>query len=55
MYTYINNRGLVIRDIDGKVVSPCQSRDDIDFIEYNDWVEAGNEPTVVEPEVEELT
>lgn len=49
-YKYVNNRGLVIRESDGKIVAPCQSIDDPDFIEYNHWVNAGNEPIVVEPE-----
>ena len=49
-YKYVNNRGFVIRDSDGKIVAPCQSSEDPDFIEYNEWVAAGNEPLLVEPE-----
>lgn len=49
-YKYVNNRGLVIRDSDGKVVSPCQSSEDPDFIEFNEWANAGNVPVIVEPE-----
>lgn len=47
MYTIILDEGIVIRD-DGKVVAPCQSIKDIDFIEYSTWVEEGNEPVVLD-------
>ena len=46
MYTIILDQGIVIRDSDGKVVAPCQSAEDPDFIAYNQWVEAGGQPTV---------
>lgn len=44
MYTIILNLGLVVRDVDKKVVSPCQSTEDPDFIEYNNWINSGNSP-----------
>lgn len=47
MYTIILDQGVVIRDADQKVVSPCQSAEDPDFVEYNLWVEGGGEPTIV--------
>lgn len=47
MYTIILDQGIVIRDSDGKIVAPCQSADDPDFIEYNQWVESGNQPTIL--------
>lgn len=40
---YPKKNGQVIRS-DGKVVAPCQSHDDPDFLAYKDWVHAGNEP-----------
>lgn len=45
-YTIILDEGIVIRDSDQKVVAPCQSVDDPDFIEYNEWIAAGGEPTI---------
>lgn len=44
MYTIILNQGHVIRDIDQKIISPCDSVDDIDFIEYQNWINQGNNP-----------
>lgn len=46
MYTLILDQGTVTRDSDGKVIAPCQSAEDPDFVEYIQWVEAGGEPTV---------
>jgi len=37
--------GKVVRE-DGKVVAPCQSHDDPDFLEYKEWVMSGNEPDI---------
>lgn len=48
MYTLSLSTGEVTRIADGKVVAPCQSAEDPDFVEYIAWVEAGNEPNVVE-------
>lgn len=48
MYTIILDEGIVVRSSDNKVVSPCQSIEDIDFIEYITWVESGNEPTILD-------
>lgn len=48
MYTLNLNEGTAIRDSDGKVVAPCQSDQDPDFRAYIDWVEAGNQPTIIE-------
>lgn len=44
MYTIILDEGIVLRDIDSKVVSPCDSAEDIDFLAYQDWVTSGNVP-----------
>lgn len=46
MYTIILDEGLVIRDIDSKVVSPCDSAEDIDFLAYQSWIGEGNSPTI---------
>lgn len=37
----------VVRVADGKVVAPCQSPLDPDFVAYQLWVEAGGVPTEV--------
>ena len=47
MYTIVLNDGTVVRDSDGKIVAPCQSVDDPDFIAYNECVAANNIPTTV--------
>ena len=46
MYTYTPDLGAVIRDSDGKIVAPCDSELDPDFIAYNAWANAGNQPTL---------
>jgi hypothetical protein len=48
MYTIILDEGTVTRDSDGKVVAPCQSTDDPDFVEYNAWIESGNTPLILD-------
>ena len=48
MYTIILDEGIVIHNTDGKVVAPCQSIDDPDFIEYQTWIESGNEPVILD-------
>lgn len=47
MYSINTTTGEAIRDSDGKVVAPCQSRDDPDFQAYYNWVMQGNEPNVI--------
>ena len=47
MYTINLNNGTVTRDSDGKVVAPCQSNQDADFIAYIEWIEAGISPTII--------
>lgn len=46
-YTLHVQTGTVTRDIDGLEVAPCQSADDPEFVAYIQWVEAGNEPRIV--------
>lgn len=48
MYTIILDEGTVTRDADGKVVAPCQSAEDPDFVAYIQWVEAGNQPLILD-------
>jgi hypothetical protein len=48
MYTVSISEGTVTRNSDAKIVAPCQSVDDPDFVEYIEWVNAGGEPIVVE-------
>lgn len=47
MYTIILDQGIVVRDSDSKIVAPCQSPEDPDFVEYIQWVESGNQPTIL--------
>lgn len=48
MYTIILDQGTVIRDSDSKIIAPCESDLDPDFIAYNEWANAGNEPLVLD-------
>lgn len=48
MYTIILNEGIVLRNSDGVVVSPADSTENPDFIAYQDWVNLGNEPLILE-------
>lgn len=48
MYTIILDQGTVIRNSDGKIISPCESELDPDFIAYIEWVNAGNQPTILD-------
>lgn len=48
MYTLNITTGIVSKNSDNKIIAPCQSYDDIDFQEYLSWVNAGNEPKIVE-------
>lgn len=50
MYTIILHQGIVIRNSDNKVVAPCESPLDPDFRAYIDWVEAGNQPIILDGE-----
>ena len=47
MYTIILDQGIVVRDADKVIVSPAESAEDPKFIEYNNWVNNGGEPRVV--------
>ncbi len=53
-YTIILDQGTVRRNSDGKIIAPCQSAEDPDFLAYIAWAENGNEPEVLdtEPSVE---
>jgi hypothetical protein len=46
MYTIILDEAVVIRDSDQKIVAPCQSDQDPDFLDYIAWVNSGNNPTI---------
>ena len=48
MYEIRPSEGTVTRLSDGKVVAPCQSELDPDFLEYIEWVNAGNQPIIIE-------
>lgn len=47
MYTIILDQGTVIRDSDGKIVAPCDSELDPDFVTYQNWVESGGLPRIL--------
>jgi hypothetical protein len=46
MYTVIPEKGVVVRNTDGVVISPCQSYTDEAYVEYTTWVLAGNTPSI---------
>jgi hypothetical protein len=48
MYEIRPSEGTVTRVSDGKVVAPCQSELDQDFVAYIEWVNAGNQPAIIE-------
>jgi hypothetical protein len=49
MYEITLSTGEVVRVSDGKVVAPCQSPDDADFLAYLYWVQVeGNQPVVID-------
>ena len=43
-YIFYHRFGTIVRVADGKIVSPAQSVDDLDFVAYNTWAQAGNFP-----------
>ena len=43
-YIMYPSTGEVVRSSDNKVVAPCQSVEDPDYVAYIDWVHAGNSP-----------
>lgn len=43
MYKIILDEGIVIRNSDNVIVSPCQSIDDPNYVEYVNWIQAGNQ------------
>lgn len=47
MYTIILDEGNVYRDSDGKIVAPCESDQDPDFLVYNNWANTGGEPRIL--------
>ena len=48
MYEIRPNEGTVTRVSDGKIVAPCQSEFDPDFVAYIEWVNAGNQPVIID-------
>ena len=54
MYTIILDQGTVIRDSDSKIIAPCESELDPDFLAYNDWINSGNQPTILDTAPESI-
>jgi len=48
MFTLNIATGVVTRNRDGKVVSPCQSYHDHDHLAYVNWVESGGVPETID-------
>jgi hypothetical protein len=48
-YIIYPSTGEVLRMSDGKVIAPCQSTDDPDFVTYISWVNQGNAPQSEDP------
>ena len=47
-YTIYLDQGQAVRDSDLKVVAPCHSSEDPDFLAYIAWINAGNQPTIIQ-------
>ena len=54
MYEIRPSEGTVTRLSDNKIVAPCQSEFDPDFVAYIDWVNAGNQPVIIEPDNQDV-
>lgn len=46
MYAIILDQGIVLRISDKKIIAPCESEQDPEFVAYINWVNAGNKPTL---------
>lgn len=46
MYTLYTSTGEVFRDSDNKLIAPCESVNDADYISYVSWVNSGNSPAI---------
>ena len=47
-YIINSNTGYVVRTSDGVIVAPAQSIEDPAYVEYINWVNAGNSPTYID-------
>ena len=47
MYRLIVDEGVVLDEF-GVQVAPCQSVNDLAFVAYIQWVEAGNNPEIID-------
>ena len=47
IYTVILDEGIVL-DENGVQIAPCQSAEEQGFIDYNNWIAAGNSPIVLD-------
>jgi len=54
MYEIRPHEGTVTRLSDNKIVAPCQSEFDPDFVAYIAWVNAGNQPVIIEPDNQDV-
>lgn len=55
MYIINTSTGIVTRISDNKQVAPAQSTEDPDYVEYVNWVAAGNAPTEVSVPIMQAT
>lgn len=46
MYAIILDQGVVLRISDKKIIAPCESEQDPEFVSYINWVNAGNKPVI---------
>lgn len=53
MYTLHIQAGTVTRDIDGFLVAPAQDVNAPEYLEYMEWVNQGNSPTVLDEPIAE--
>jgi hypothetical protein len=52
MYSVILDKGAVVRMSDKRVIAPCESEQDPDFLAYIAWVNAGNKPKIYDSDYE---
>lgn len=48
MYTYHADKGEVIRNADGAIVMPIEDTQCTLYLEYKQWIDSGNYPTVIQ-------
>lgn len=53
MYIMNVTTGMVFRSSDGKHVAPCDNPNDVDYLDYLNWVSLGNTPPIITTNIPE--